>query len=174
MQASLKKWTALVVLVAVALAGYLTWNAIARDPKAPEVSYTLLDGKTLTSQNLLGKVVLVNFWATSCTTCVSEMPHMVQTYDQFAPKGFELVAVSMNYDRPDYVKTFATAGPLGALPFPVAMDTSGNIAKAFHDVRLTPTSFLIDKSGHIVKQYVGPPNFAELHGLISRLLAQQA
>lgn len=174
MQASLKKWLGLVVLLGVGLAGYLAWNALGRDPKAPEVSYTLLDGQTLTSQNLLGKVVLVNFWATSCTTCIGEMPHMVQTYDQFAPKGFELVAVSMNYDRPEYVKTFATAGPLGALPFPVAMDTSGSIAKSFHDVRLTPTSFLIDKSGHIVKQYVGPPNFAELHSLIHQLLAQQA
>jgi peroxiredoxin len=174
MQASMKKWLGLVVLLGMALAGYLTWNALGRDPKAPEVSYTLLDGQTLTSQNLLGKVVLVNFWATSCTTCIGEMPRMVQTYDQFAPKGFELVAVSMNYDRPEYVKTFATAGPLGALPFPVAMDTSGSIAKSFHDVRLTPTSFLIDKSGHIVKQYVGPPNFAELHSLINQLLARQA
>ena len=174
MQASLKKWSALIVLAAVALAGYLTWQALGRNPKAPDISYSLLSGKTLTPQDLRGKVVLVNFWATSCTTCIGEMPEMVKTFDQFAPKGFDLVAVSMNYDRPDYVKNFATAGPLGALPFPVAMDTSGSIAKSFGDVRLTPTSFLIDKSGHIVKQYVGPPNFNELHTLIGQLLAQQA
>ncbi|WP_031409503.1 peroxiredoxin [Thiomonas sp. FB-Cd] len=174
MQAAIKKWSALVVLAAIALAGYLAWNALDHDPKAPDVNFALLDGKTITSQDLRGKVVLVNFWATSCTTCVGEMPRMVKTFDRFAPKGFELVAVSMSYDRPDYVKTFATSGPLGALPFPVAMDTSGNIAKSFGDVRLTPTSFLIDKSGNIVKQYVGPPNFNELHTLISQLLAKQA
>ena len=174
MQAAMKKWSALVVLAAIALAGYLAWSALDRDPKAPDVNFALLDGKTLPLQDLHGKVVLVNFWATSCTTCVGEMPHMVKTFDQFAPKGFELVAVSMSYDRPDYVKTFVTSGPAGALPFPVAMDTSGNIAKSFGDVRLTPTSFLIDKSGNIVKQYVGPPNFDELHALIAQLLTKQA
>lgn len=157
-----------IAAVVIAVAGYLAWSAFDQAPPMPPVQVKLLDGQTLDTASLKGKVVLVNFWATSCTTCVGEMPQMVQTYDQFAPKGFELLAVAMQYDPPDYVRNFAAQRQL---PFTIAMDTTGAAAKAFHDVRLTPTSFLIDKSGRIVKTYVGPPNFAELHQLISQLLA---
>ncbi len=157
-----------IAAVVIAVAGYLAWSAFDQAPPVPPVQVKLLDGQTLDTASLKGKVVLVNFWATSCTTCVGEMPQMVQTYDQFAPKGFHLLAVAMQYDPPDYVRNFATQRQL---PFTIAMDTTGAAAKAFHDVRLTPTSFLIDKSGRIVKTYVGPPNFAELHQLINQLLA---
>ncbi len=174
MQAKLKLPVTFGALGVLLLAGWLAWNALARAPLAPRIDYKLLDGVTLSQQQLRGKVVLVNFWATSCTTCVGEMPKMIKTYDRFAPKGFELVAVSMSYDQPTFVRHFVADGPDGALPFPVAFDSGGQIAKAFGDVRLTPTSFLIDKSGHIVKRYVGPPDFSELHGLIGRLLAQRA
>ena len=174
MQAKWKVPLSLGGLGVLLLAGWLAWSALARSPVAPDLNYKLLDGATLRASQLRGKVVLVNFWATSCTTCVGEMPKMVKTYDRFAPKGFELVAVSMSYDQPDFVRHFASAGPDGALPFPVAFDAGGHIAQAFGDVRLTPTSFLIDKSGHIVKRYVGPPDFGDLHALIGRLLAAQA
>lgn len=167
MAASKTSILGLVAVVVLAVAGYLTWSALDQDPPAPQAQVKLLDGQPFDTASLHGKVTLVNFWATSCTTCVGEMPEMVQTYDRFAPKGFQLLAVAMQYDPPDYVRNFAAQRKL---PFTVAMDTTGSAAKAFHDVRLTPTSFLIDKSGRIVKQYVGPPNFAELHQLISQLL----
>lgn len=166
-----KKWIAPAALLALVLAALVAWNVVGRAPAAPAVDYPLLDGSALRSSDLRGKVVLVNFWATSCTTCVGEMPQMVDTFRQFAGKGFDLVAVSMSYDQPDYVKTFVAKGPAGALPFPVAFDAGGRIAKAFGSVSLTPTSFLIDRDGRIVKEYVGPPNFAELRTLIGKLLA---
>ena len=166
-----KSFAALLVLAVLAVGGYLGWSALDQKPAAPDVTFNLLDGKTLDTPNLRGKVVLVNFWATSCTTCVGEMPQLVQTYDQCAPKGFDLVAVAMSYDSPAFVRNFVQQRQL---PFTVAFDASGAVAKSFQDVRLTPTSFLIDKSGHIVKQYVGPPDFAELHQLIDKLLAQNA
>ncbi len=174
MQAKWKKPVTFGALGALLLAAWLAWSAFGRAQHAPDVNFPLLDGATLSSQQLRGKVVLVNFWATSCTTCVGEMPKLIRTYDALAPKGFELVAVSMSYDQPDFVRHFVKAGPDGALPFPVAFDAGGGIAQAFGDVRLTPTSFLIDKSGHIVKRYVGPPNFGELRTLIGQLLAQPA
>ncbi len=174
MQKLWKRSIGLALMLALAVGGWLTWNALAAAPRAPDVNYPLLTGQTLDSHALRGKVVLVDFWATSCTTCVGEMPQLVQTYKQLAHKGFNLVAVSMSYDRPDFVQNFVRSGPAGALPFPVVFDRSGDIAQAFGGVRLTPTSFLIDKSGHIVKQYVGPPNFVELHALINQLLSEQA
>ena len=58
------------------------------------------------------------------------------------------------------------------LPFKVAIDNTGANAKAWGDVKLTPTTYLLNKRGEIVKRYVGTPEFAELHRLIEKLLAE--
>lgn len=136
---------------------------------APAVGYTLLDGRTSNIAQLRGKVVLVNFWATSCTTCVREMPNIVATHEKFKARGYETLAVAMSYDTPAYVINFAQTR---ALPFNVAFDKSGEIAKSFGDVTLTPTTVLINKRGEIVKRYVGEPDFVALHELVEKLLAQ--
>ncbi|MBP6245578.1 TlpA disulfide reductase family protein [Limnohabitans sp.] len=137
--------------------------------RAPESSFVLLDGSTVTSQQLQGKVSLVNFWATSCTTCVAEMPELVATYNKFKDKGYETVAVAMRYDPPSYVVNFAQTRQL---PFKVAIDNTGAVAREWGDIQLTPTTFLVNKRGEIVKRYVGAPNFVELHQLIEKLLTQ--
>lgn len=134
---------------------------------APDVSYTLLNGQSKQLASQQGKVMLVNFWATSCTTCVKEMPDLVATYQKFNPQGYDTLAVAMSYDPPAYVANFADSR---RLPFGVAIDNTGAIARAFGDVRLTPTSFLIDKRGGIVKKYVGAPDLQSLHALIEDLL----
>ena len=137
--------------------------------RAPESSFVLLDGSTLTSGQLQGKVTLVNFWATSCTSCVAEMPDLVATYNKYKERGYETVAVAMRYDPPSYVVNFAQTRQL---PFKVAIDNTGVVAKSWGDVQLTPTTFLVNKRGEIVKRFVGTPNFAELHQLIDKLLAE--
>lgn len=137
--------------------------------RAPESSFVLLDGSTMSSTQLQGKVSLVNFWATSCTTCVAEMPELVATYQQYKDKGYQTLAVAMSYDPPSYVVNFVQTRQL---PFKVAIDNTGAVARAWGDVKLTPTTFLLNKRGEIVKRYVGPPNFAELHQLIEKLLAE--
>ena len=136
---------------------------------APESTFVLLDGSSQTTQDMKGKVTLVNFWATSCTTCVAEMPQIVATYDKFKAKGYETVAVAMQYDPPSYVVNFAETRKL---PFKVAIDNTGAVAKAWGDIKLTPTTFVLNKQGEIVKRYVGAPNFDELHKLIEKLLAE--
>ena len=140
-------------------------------PPAPDVRFTTLDGHTTQLSALRGKVVLVNFWATTCTTCVAEMPEIVDTYRKFAPKGFETIAVAMSYDPPEYVRNYAQKN---GLPFTVALDTSGEAAKSFEDVRLTPTTFLLDKQGRVVQKYLGAPDFPKLHALLDKLLAEPA
>ncbi len=136
---------------------------------APESRFVLLDGSTRTTQDLRGQVTLVNFWATSCTTCVAEMPEIVATYDKFKDKGYETIAVAMQYDPPSYVVNFAETRKL---PFKVALDNTGALARDWGDVKLTPTTYVVDKQGAIVKKYVGTPDFPELHKLIEKLLAQ--
>jgi peroxiredoxin len=58
------------------------------------------------------------------------------------------------------------------LPFKVAIDNTGSVARDWGDVKLTPTTFLVNKRGEIVKRFVGTPNFVELHQLIEKLLAE--
>ena len=161
-----------VLLIAVlALAGAGLWWGLSRQSPAPQSTFVLLDGSRQSTADFRGKVVLVNFWATSCTTCVAEMPKIVSTYDQFHGLGYETVAVAMSYDPPAYVVNYSETRKL---PFKVAIDNTGVLASAWGDVQLTPTSFLLNKRGEIVKRYVGEPDFAELHRLIQELLAQQA
>lgn len=156
----------LAAAAALAIAAYLALGGNA--PKAPAVTYALLDGSQKTTDQLKGKVYLVNFWATSCVTCVKEMPEMVQTFEKFKGRGFEHVAVAMKYDPPAFVKTFAEGRKL---PFMVAIDNTGAVAKSWNDTQLTPTTYLVDKEGRVVKRYVGEPDFKALHALIEELLA---
>ncbi len=137
--------------------------------QAPVSRFLLLDGSTLDSSALKGKVALVNFWATTCTTCVAEMPELIRTHEKFQPRGFETVAVAMSYDPVEWVLNYSRSRQL---PFKVALDRNGDLARSWGDVKLTPTTFLLDKQGQIVKRYVGAPDFAALHQLIEQLLAQ--
>jgi peroxiredoxin len=136
---------------------------------APDSTFVLLDGSRMTTADLKGKVTLVNFWATSCVTCVGEMPKMISTYEKYHAKGYQHLGVAMSYDPPSYVVNFTQTRKL---PFEVAIDNTGAVAKAWGEVQLTPTSYVVNKKGEIVKRYVGEPDFAELHQLIEKLLAE--
>lgn len=154
-------------IVALIVAVLASRSILSQKTDAPDVALPTLDGKTLALKDLRGKVVLVNFWATTCTTCVGEMPRMTQTYNSFASRGYQMVAVAMEYDRPDWVANFTKKN---ALPFTVALDPKGDAARAFGGVMLTPTSFLIDKRGRIVQKFLGAPDFAKLNATIEQLL----
>lgn len=159
------KVLAALVVLAIAIVGYFSFFA---QQKAPEVTFTDLQGNKISTQDLRGKVVMVNFWATSCTTCIKEMPAMVETYNKYKDRGLDFVAVAMSYDPPNYVLNYAQTRQL---PFTVALDSQGEVAKSFGDVQLTPTTFVIDKEGRIIKRYVGEPDFAALHQLLEKALA---
>ena len=160
---------AAIVTLAIGVGGYLAFQSVGAKDMAPSVGYTLLDGKQSTTDQQRGKVLLVNFWATSCTTCVHEMPQIVATHEKFKGRGFDTLAVAMSYDPPAYVINFAESRKL---PFGVAIDNTGGIAKSFGNVQLTPTSVLVNKRGEIVKRYVGEPDFVALHKLVDQLLAE--
>ena len=156
----------LLAALGVAAAAYFTF---ASHDRAPQSSFVMLDGSQRTTDDWKGKVTLVNFWATSCTTCVAEMPDIVRTYDKYRAQGFETLAVAMSYDPPSYVVNFAESRKL---PFKVAIDNTGAVARAWGDIKITPTTYIVNKRGEIVKSYVGAPDFVELHWLIEKLLAE--
>ena len=157
---------AVVALVLAVAAGVMLNTGAA---SAPASTFVLLDGSKKSTDDLKGKVTLVNFWATSCVTCVAEMPKVIATYDKYHTRGYDTLAVAMSYDPPSYVVNFAQTRKL---PFLVAIDNTGAVAKAWGDVAITPTTFIVNKRGEIVKRYVGEPDFAELHKLIEKLLAE--
>jgi peroxiredoxin len=160
----------LIALAATALcgAGLFAYTSTGGRNAAPDVSFTKLNGEKVALKDLRGKVVMVNFWATSCTTCVAEMPQMIETYNKYHAQGLEFVAVAMSYDPPNYVVNYAQTRKL---PFKVALDSDDALVAAFGDVKLTPTTFVIDKEGKIIRRYVGAPEFAQLHQLLEKELA---
>ena len=164
-----KSVAAAIVALGIGAWAYFALGTPTPNAPAPDVGYTLLDGSRSNLAALRGKVVLVNFWATTCTTCVREMPQLAATHERFKARGLETLAVALRTDPPAAVIRFAETR---RLPFGVVIDNTGAIAKGFGDVQLTPTSFVVDKRGVIVERYVGAPDFAVLQRLIDRLLRE--
>ncbi len=163
----LKNKRLLILLALAALLALLFAQAVSQEPPAPQVIFTSLKGEKISMESLRGKVVLVNFWATNCIGCIREMPQMIDTYRKYNTQGLETIAVAMSYDPPNYVVNYTEKN---ALPFKVALDVQGNIAQAFGDVKLTPTTFIIDKRGNIIKRIIGEPDFAQLRTLLEKEL----
>lgn len=127
-------------------------QAQAQPLKAPSITFTTLDGHPLRLQDLRGKIVLVNFWATSCGVCLAEMPALIRTYQHYHPQGLEIIAVAVSYDQPERIRAYVKQH---ALSFPVVWDTTGDIGRRFPDVQATPTTFIIDKRGQLISRTLG-------------------
>lgn len=158
---------AALIVVALLVVAALAYAMLSK-PDAPAVTFVTLDGRPIQLDSLRGKVVLVNFWATTCPGCIKEMPGMIETYNQYKAKGFEIIAVAMSYDPPSYVVNFTQTRQL---PFPVALDVKGEFAQAFGNVQLTPTSFIIGKKGQILEQKLGELDFVKLKALLDKELS---
>ena len=161
----MKKWLVL-GLVVVMVAG--AWWSFLRPTPSPVVASADLKGQLISTEALRGKPYLVNFWATSCITCVKEMPDLIALHEEFAEKGFQTVAVAMSYDRPDFLNQFVQDRKL---PFLVIHDLDQAWAKAWGDVAVTPTTFIVDRKGYVTRRYVGEPDFDALRQWLKEELA---
>lgn len=94
---------------------------------------------------------------------------MVRTYNRYRERGLEFIAVAVRHDPPNYVIRYAETN---RLPFKVALDPVGEIAKAYGDVKITPTTFVIDKRGNIAGRTTGPGNLEEFNALLEAKLAE--
>jgi peroxiredoxin len=155
------------VAATLAIAAWAAYVSL-RPASAPHVRIATLAGEALSTEGLRGKVVLVNFWATWCASCLAELPNLVDTHRKFAPRGFETVAIAVQKDDPAVVAQFARRR---ALPFKIALDESGELAERFGAPRVTPVSYLIDRQGRVVKRYIGEADWAELEAAIEDALA---
>ena len=161
---------ALIGLIVLALAIGI-WLAPTGLGQAPSVTMTTLKGEQLALDNLRGRPVLVTFWATSCGTCIEEIPDLVALHEEFADQGLTIIGVTMSYDPPNLVKTFSERR---ALPYTIALDLDGSVARAFDEVRVTPTNFLIAPDGRIVKRKLGLMDMTALRAQIAAMLNTEA
>ncbi len=157
-------------LFALALASALSLNACSNhagiEGPAPQVSFKTLKSATPLNLADLGKPLLVSFWSTSCGVCLHEMPYLADLYEEFEPKGFEMVAVAMPFDRPSDVVELQQKNDW---PFLVALDLDNRVSESFGDIRVTPTAFLVDKNGNLVEKYVGAIDLKKFRNTLEKL-----
>lgn len=133
---------------------------------APDVSFKTIKGETIRLAELQGKPALVTFWATDCPGCIEEIPHLISLHHQYSQTGLSIIAVAMHYDPPNHVLAMAESKQL---PYAIALDPTSELAQAFGDVQLTPTTFLIDRTGNIVMQKVGVFDLTDMQHRIEQL-----
>jgi peroxiredoxin len=155
----------------VVAAAVLVWFIPRSPDTVPDLAVVTVDGEQLEFASLQGKPVLVTFWATSCRTCVNEIPNLIDLYRELSPQGLEIVAISMDYDPPNRVLAMRETHDI---PYTVALDIHADAARAFGNVRLTPTAFLIAPDGRIVYRNTGALPFERLRRDIVNMLDQSA
>lgn len=159
---------AVFTLALVGILGLL-WLMPAGLQQAPDITLTTLQGKKLNIAELRGRPALINFWATTCRTCIKEMPYLVELYNNLAPRGLVVIGIAMAYDPPNQVIAFSAAR---RIPYPIALDINSEAARAFDNVRLTPTSFLIAPDGRVVHQQTGELDMHKVRELLADMLTQ--
>ncbi len=156
-------WLLLVLLTLLVLFFLL----LTTNKKVPEIAVTSITGEAIRLYKVKNNFTIINFWATDCPGCIKEMPGLVATYNQFKGQGLEIIAISMSYDPPNQVLNFTQKNKI---PFPVVLDVNGQIARSFENIRLTPTSILIDKNGKIIDKVIGELDFNKLNALLKKHL----
>jgi cytochrome c biogenesis protein CcmG/thiol:disulfide interchange protein DsbE len=168
---SLIGWMLGAVVLAAALALILLGDSkvpapLRRGSVAPDFTLPALSDESISLESLRGRVVLVNFWATWCKPCEDEMPSMEALYRRLHPRGFEMVAVSVD----------ETTAPIDefvqrmSITFPIALDPTQETARLYQTTGF-PESLLVDQQGIVVERYVGPRDWEIYRERIERLMA---
>ena len=137
---------------------------------APRFTLRNLKGNLEGLDYHLGKVIIVNFWATWCTPCVKEMPSFENLYRRFRSKGLTILAVSLDKNSPSKVQEFVDKHKLS---FPVLLDTDGGAEKLYPSFTI-PFTYVVDKKGRIVARVDGGKDWgsAKTFEAVEHLLKQ--
>lgn len=161
-----KLWLTGLLLCGLLAATLIIWPN-HQPAAAPDVIFTTISGKEIKLRELQGMPVVVTFWATDCRSCIEEIPHLLELYHSYHAQGLQLIAVSRYYDPPNHVVEMTNAKQL---PYDVALDLRNKHALAFGNVQLTPTTFLIDSEGLIVRNITGLFDLQEMKATIENML----
>lgn len=170
-----KRLETLFWLALAAFVGYRIWPQVgaafgvgADSVIVPEYQVTTLDGQSLTNRDLLGNVVLVNFWATWCPPCRVEMPGFQSVYERHKSRGFVILGISTDVTGESVQRFLDERG----ITYPVAM-AAGDVVQRFGSPRALPTSFLIGRDGRIRHEVRGVFASIALDQAVERLLAEE-
>jgi cytochrome c biogenesis protein CcmG, thiol:disulfide interchange protein DsbE len=138
---------------------------------APDFELQNEQGSPVRLSDLRGQPVLVNLWASWCGPCKAEMPAMQEVYEEYAPRGFTILAVNTTFqdERGSALEFAASRG----LTFPILFDEDGDVSQKYQ-ARAMPTSFFVDAEGIVQRVVVGGPmSEALLRAEIEQLLEEE-
>lgn len=175
-------WIGISIII-LAVGGFWIWvSAVGTDattqghipaPKqgflAPDFSLPTIDGDSITLSELRGKPVLINFWATWCPPCRTEMPAIQNVYDDYKDQDFVVLAVNTTYQ--DNLGDAITFAQIRRLTFPILLDQDGGAANLY-EVRALPTTYFIGANGFIQDVVVGGPMSETLLQIRSKQLVE--
>ncbi|MBI2917397.1 MAG: redoxin domain-containing protein [Chloroflexi bacterium] len=183
---SKRMWLAIAGLVPLlALIGLLGWGlartggkggllinsqlgevTIRQGPARP-FSLTLMDGRPLALEELKGKVVMVDFWASWCIPCRQEAPELEKAYQKYRQRGVEFVGVAIWDSRSEVLRFMQKYG----VDYPVALDEKG-VAAIDYGVTGIPEKYFISRDGRLLRKFIGPSSEGQLSSVLDELLAR--
>ncbi len=136
--------------------------------KAAYFSLKNLEGKDVRITDFVGKVVILDFWATWCPPCRRGVPDFIQLQNEFGKKQFTMLGVSLDQDGPGVVKKFVSTQGVN---YPMVMGDEG-VVRNYGNIEAIPTTFIIDKKGVIRNQLVGYHPMETFRNEVKKLLAE--
>jgi thiol-disulfide isomerase/thioredoxin len=156
------------ITVGVTQAKACSATAHSLDDCLPDVKYIDTTGHAFTAQSLAGKVVVVNFWATWCHPCQKEIPDLSALYDRYKAKGVEILGVMADNPADSDLLNFQSDH---MMTYPVVRANS-DLNVAFNYPQSLPTTFIYDKTGHVVGHpHIGAISAADLSAQLDELVA---
>lgn len=146
------KSSRIVLLVLFLFAANPTWAGSLE--KAPGVTLPDIHGKSVSIDYASHRLTLVNFWAIWCVPCHEEMPQIADLFDKFKDQGFQAYGITMESGEASSVRQFLAENPEFGINYPILMGEM-KTAMDFGEVMVVPTTFLVDPTGKVVKDYVG-------------------
>ena len=135
---------------------------------APDFTLKTLDGSTVTLSKLQGQPVLINFWASWCTPCRTEMPEIVRAYEAHKANGLIVLVINLTFqDSLPEAQAFAKEFHM---PFPVLLDDTGAVARDAYHVPVLPMSFFIDRKGIIAYRQIGAMSGKQIDTFVGKIL----
>lgn len=155
----------LLLALSILLVG-CTKTVESEDKKAPNFSLQDINGKTVRFSDYENKVVILNFFATWCPPCRSEIPDFIELMKEYGDKGFVIIGIAINRGSIDELRDFASEFSIN---YPVLID-DGLVSEEYGHVSSIPTTFVIDKERNIVQKIIGAGSKAEFEKIIRPLL----
>ena len=144
-------------------------------PNEPDVTFKNLDGQNVALAGFKGKVLVVNFWATWCEPCQTEIPWMIGFQQKYADKGFTMLGVAMDDEGKSVVEPFVQKtqfdvdGRKETMNYPIVLGND-DLAAKFGGLIGLPTTVVITRDGKIHRRFIGMVSHDELEKEIKALL----